>query len=418
MMRWLSLVLLAGCMTDPNGDTCVWAPGNDGFCPSDSGGSSGPKKIYTNYYSATGVAEGDLVRVAMTRSVTDEKPVIETVVLSGAAPEHRVVTLDGVEMAGSILPRLAAIGDRTYLAWFDEDVNATVGAPLHDSAVVGEEIVHLGPKGGVLRRLGDRFLYVVMADPAEIRGTWIDRDGKLGETIVLATNVATTTSSPFELSDDGASGTIALLYGTLDKATKQRGLVLARIAADGTHRDTTIATFATERDGVKPEMAAIATSDGGAFAIVTFVSENKATLSRVRVDPDGRLDIQPTTLSVRELVRKDTMVLAITTSQSQTLVSTLDEQGTLISGSFPVDVRGVGAAFATPRGFAMVHTMQNTPVAVTVVEGVPLLPITVAEDSVEEVDGCGCRSTNTPTAGLLVLVGALVLRRRRVRRAA
>jgi MYXO-CTERM domain-containing protein len=62
--------------------------------------------------------------------------------------------------------------------------------------------------------------------------------------------------------------------------------------------------------------------------------------------------------------------------------------------------------------------MQNTPVAVTVVEGVPLLPITVAEDSVEEVDGCGCRSTNTPTAGLLVLVGALVLRRRRVRRAA
>lgn len=398
-------------MTDPNGDTCAWLPGNDGFCPSDSGGSK-PKHIIT-YHSGTGVTASDHVRLAMTRSETGERPYLETAVFVGVEPEHTPVLLDGEPMPGTIVPQLAAIDDVVYLAWSDMGVNTMVGAPLHpDGTVIAEEIVNLGARSGALRRLGDRFLFV-FTQSTEIRGTWIDRDGSIGNTIVLA-NPASSTSG-IDVSNDGASGALAITYHTYDEPTDTRGLSIARVAADGSHRDTTIATFGKYESITYVQ--AVATSDGGALAVLGFLREGMRMPSIARVDPDGTVRVQPTKIdSVIDLVRNGAKLLALSSSGTGT-ASVLDEQGTVLSGPFVLNATAGVSAFATGAGFTAIHGSTDAPVSLTSLDasGFPAPPVVIAETT---EDGCGCRTTNSPTAGIFVVVGGLVLRRRRFRGAA
>ena len=412
-MRWLPLFLLAGCMTDPNGDTCAWTPGNDGFCPSDSGGSK-PKHTIS-YLSGTGVGQADHVRVAMTRTETGERPHIETAaVFPGVEPEHAPVLLDGEPMPGTIVPQLAAIGDGIYLAWADQYADVMVVAPLREGGtVIAEEIVNLGARTGALRRVGDRLLFVWLNEQThELRGTWIDSDGRVVTTKLIATNV----SAGVDISDDGEAGAITMMYPTFDKTTMKRGLAITRVAADGSFRETPVASFG-ERDGFT-YLEIVGTSDGGALALLGLVRESKTIPSVLRLDPDGTPRVATTTVdAVIELVRNGDAVLALSPAgTTRTQARVLDEDGTVRSGPFVLDA-AAASAFAVAGGFALVHASGDAPVVLTTLDpsGYPAPAVEIAQT---EVDGCGCRSTNGNTAGLFVIVGALVLRRRRVRRAA
>jgi MYXO-CTERM domain-containing protein len=400
-------------MTDPNGDTCAWTPGSDGFCPSDSGSSSPPHT--TTYLSPVGVLEADHIRLAMTRSETGERPQIETAVFAGVEePEHAPVRLDGEVMPGTIVPQLAAIDDRVYLAWSDLYAGTVVGAPLREGGtVIAEEIVNFGARDGRLRRLGDRFVFV-SATTSEILGTWVDREGRVEKTTVLASPALTAVG--FDVSDDGAGGALAIAFHTYDKASSTSGLSIARVFADGTTVVTPIVKF--EKYDNVTFMQVTGTSDGGALAALGLYRENRPAPAVVRVAPDGTVTTEPTTLaSVTELVRNGTAVLAISSPENlRSEARVLDERGTILSGPFRLPADRSAAAFATPGGFTLLHETSDAAVALTSLDtsGFPAPPIAIAHTSTE---GCGCRTTNSDTAGLFAITFAFVLRRR-VRRAA
>ena len=109
---WIGYVaLIGGCMTDGNGNTCAWVPGDDGHCPSDSGGGGGDS---TFHWVSGGAAAsiGDQLRVVWRTSEGDDAR-IETLTLD--APVVSPVMLDEAPLDGYC--RLRVGGYRTVFAY-------------------------------------------------------------------------------------------------------------------------------------------------------------------------------------------------------------------------------------------------------------------------------------------------------------
>ena len=400
----LSLLLLAGCMTDPNGETCAWSPGNDGFCPSGGGGSSSNEKV-TTYISPTGVGLSDHVRVAMTRTHTGEKPQIEsTAVVPGQEPNVAPILLDGeTPLVGSIGPQLAAIDDQVYLVW--TQAGGTFGAPLAPGATVrSDEILDLEARYGTLLRVAQRFLFVRPRDAnGTVHGLWIGVDGRSQGTIELATGVAFETL--FDINAD--TGMIAIAYLAKVEA-KPAELRFARIAADGTRIDNLVIPI----DGYVVEAEVVPTADGGVLGVVRTTT----MVFVARVSSHGDVLVSAANLPrVTQLVRGAAGNFALTVfdggRDAYKEGRVLDDDGKIIGGPFGLGLGIGGYAFATPDGFALVHATRDAAIATTTLNGSgPGPTIEVAYTTVD--DGCGCRTANSSTAGLLLLAGLLVLRRR------
>lgn len=405
MMRVACLLVLAGCMTDPNGDTCAWTPGNDGFCPSDSGGSSGSKKIHTRYHSPAAVPFAGHVRVAMTRSRTDEPTQIETALAGAGEPGvTEPVLLGGEPLVHAIVPQLAAVGQRTYLVWEDvAEGSRHRGALLAGDGSLVHPITELGARDGVLVVAGERFVFVHDADPeGVVFATWIDRDGHRVEKTELVH-----LDEDGELLDiSGGDGFLALATANADRA-----VVISRIADDGTVIDRTPIPF----DGKAWDGQVVATSDGGVLAQFRVVADQKSAVHVVVVDADGTVTAVPSTLpQLADLVRVPLGIVAI--AYEPATIRVLDEAGAQRGEVHDFSGRGTLRAIATADGFAVLHAAPDVAIAVTQMPGgVPAGRIEVAHGSVEEL-GCGCRTANPGTSALFAVALLVVLRRRRMLR--
>lgn len=398
----LVATLLTGCMTDPAGNSCLWQPGSDGYCSTDDGGSSGPKKIFTYYHSPAAASAPD-VMVAMARTRTDEAPQIQlATVRPGESPVPVPVTLAGEPLDDASDPRLAAIGSDAYLIWFDTITRGYVGALVDaDGAIVGTR-AQFGPLPGTLRTVAERFVLVHQPDTkAIVQASWIDRDGRRERfTTVVAAGV-------------DRDGLIGVAGGESIAAIATRHvdgtLVITRVGNDGT-------VFTVDEialDGKVTKGNLVVRGDGGVLGVFAVQPKTGAPANWVVVvDKTGATRVTRSTLPpLLAMVRGPRGVLATTDAATSSGLM-LDDDGNLAL-AFELVVPRSNVAIATSDGFAVIDSEVSGVHLTRIAGGVAQPTITVAEPSVEEA-GCGCRSSGGGTSVLFAGVLLLALRRRRV----
>lgn len=144
MMRalvFLGLPVIAGCMTDINGDTCVWAPGSDGTCPSDTGGGGDPPPAYHTYTDPHILKLAD-ERVVLARSGGKDYVAQEEFhVLPAGGTEAAAANATGIDMTHS--PAVAC-ADICVAAWRPIDHDGRVRSAIRDATGWSTPIVHEG----------------------------------------------------------------------------------------------------------------------------------------------------------------------------------------------------------------------------------------------------------------------------------
>lgn len=287
---WATLTLVCGCMTDPNGETCAWSPGNDGHCPPEGGTSSGP--VRHTYLSPHAAAEGDHLRIVMTGSESGQPPRTETTTLRPGEDATAIVpvtTLDGAELE-AVTPQVSAIDDRVLLAW--ESATDQRAALLGPDGVLATAPVALGGSASgyvMLRRVGSRWLAIhVPISGEEIGGTWVNRDGAVDGTLTLATGVR----SLVDVADDptGTAPLGALVFFRLDGEAQE--LRVARFAVDGTRldADSLLVARSIPRELSITSASVGTAADGSVLVIYASMDENFVREVRaVTIASDGTM---------------------------------------------------------------------------------------------------------------------------------
>ena len=401
MRAALIATLLAGCVTDPNGDTCAWRPGSDGFCPSDDGGgSSGPKYIETDYRGPTGAPFAGHVRVAMTRTRTEEPPQLETALVGPSTqPVHAPVLVDGEPLVDAERPQLAAIGQRTYLVWTDREDYQQRGALLTSSGSIIRPITELGP--GELHVVGERFVVVHPADRSGlVRASWIAVDGQLVDT----TDVTAGLDDPDLLDASGGDRFLAVATTSTSGA-----LVISRVAPDGAIIDR----IPIALTGKVLEGQIVPTIDGGVFGQFKVTTDDGVAMQLVIVDADATVAVMPSPLPpFEDLVRVPLGIVA--TTYHPPSLHLLDDTGLEVGAPFSLANRAFVDVVPMPGGFSLVHKGPNAAIAVTPMPGgTPTPSIDVAYRSKEEA-GCGCQSASPGSSAVFALALLGILRRRRM----
>ena len=390
--------LLAGCMTDPAGNSCLWQPGSDGYCSSDDGGSGGPRKLYTYYHSPAAAAAPDVL-VALARTKTDEPSQIELAAVGSVEPVP--VLIEGEPLVDASDPRLAAIGDSAYLIWFNTVSRNYVGALVDADARIVSARAAFGALPGKLSTVAERFMLVHQVDAMGIvQASWIDRDGRRERfPTVVATGV-------------DREGLIAVAGGESIGAIATRHvdgmLVITRVGNDGTVFTVNEVSF----DGKVTKGNVVMRGDGGVLGVFAVQPKMGAlTQWMVIVDKTGAQRVVPSPLPpLLAMVRGARGVLA-TTDTTPSNAYLLDDDGAVVP-QFGLVVPRSYVAIATSDGFALVDNELSGVHLTRIADGEAQPAITVAEPSVEEV-GCGCRSSSGGTSALFAGVLLILLRRRR-----
>ena len=395
------LVLLTGCMTDPAGNTCAWQPGSDGYCSSDDGGSSAPKKLFTAYYSPAAAVAPDLL-VAMTRSKTDEPPQIElAAVRPGELPVPVPVTISGEPLVGTSAPQLAAIGTSAYLTWVDANTRGSVGALVDADGTIVSARAHLGLRTGFLSTVAERFVFVHPPDAAGVvKASWIGLDGRFERSFI---DVATDVEGSGLIDVAGGESIVAIATRHVDHT-----LAITRAGDDG----TVFTVSEVVVDGKVTKGHIVVRADGGVLGVFEVQpAKGKPTRWTVIVDEIGATRVTPSTLPpLLALVRGPRSVLA-TTDETTSRGYMLDDDGIAVP-SWDIVVPRSNEAIATSNGFAVLHTQQSGVKLTPIEDGVAQPAIMVADGGVEEA-GCGCRSSGGGASAMFAGVLQLVVRRRR-----
>jgi len=343
-------------------------------------GCDGGSKLPPDYSSGSATLVGGSLRVVMTRADADGDTIEMTTVARGVVPDAPLTVMsDGVPLA-AVEVQIAGIDDRAYIVWTEvnDHVQSFHGAPLGDDASIdSSRIIELGTDHVELRRVGDRFLVVHVADDLllsadrKVRGTWLSADGQLvqEDDLGLVDDTLSMTGDP-----DGTAGVWATAF-KFEYFNAPSDLDVRRVLPDGTSLDTDGIAVVTASADATPGDAAIATlSDASVLVIYTLNRGSTQELHAARIPPPG--DTGPITDQIvalpglPQLVVRGDQVLALTGGAAQGVdvpleARVLDGSGTVLSG--PVSAgsanNGVIAPVATGDGFAYVQVFQE--IAVT-----------------------------------------------------
>lgn len=426
MLARLAVLLVAtGCMTDPAGDSCIWAPGNDGYCPGDSsgGGSSGPE--YHRYISAVAVPLGDELRVVMTGTENSGTGLETTIVAHGAAGPMMPVTLDGAALQKSIVPQLSAIDGKLYLAWSDtRSGGGQLGAMLRpDGSIDPSTITIFGRDYLYLRRVGHRHLLVSRPAEGVIEGTFVEADGTLAETIEIAHDVAGETREMTHDSD-GSLGMWAMAFYRSTPDGHRSSLHVVRVMGDGRVLDPIeLASWTPGEDGASGGFSLAVLPDRSVTVLMKqFWDRTPEThvfhipqRSQLPADGSGITEsVVPTLPVFREVVAHGEHLLGISTMATSDYhehaqLHLLDRYGAVVGEPTSVSIVDQPRAFVTPSGFGLLQTDGDVSVTMVDREGRPGPATPIAETY--ELDSGGCNASGARGSWLvLVALGLLVTR--------
>jgi hypothetical protein len=414
---------MGGCMTDSNGDSCAWVPGNDGSCPSDTS-SSGSSPNYHSYLSAVAVAVGDQLRVAMT-GLDDSGAQLETMTVRGGKPTNVTpVLLDGAPLAESILPRLSAIDGRVYFMWRGLETRVHQGAILRDDGSIDPTTITSFEGDDVtLHRVGNRHLAIARTADGTVRGTLIRADGTQAVTVEIAhgieaEGIAATSDDP-----DGTAGLCAVAF--YRPVTDGRELRVTRITEGGTMLDGDGILIARSTVGsIGVGAVSVATlPDGSTFLTYRLNRSSEYETHTVRipqvvhapVDGSAITDRVTADLPVfRQVVARGSHILGISTTYSDpsehAQAHLLDRDGSVLAGPVPLLVGNMPHAITTPSGFAVLQ--QNYDISVTYLDDSGRAGRNTPLAETYEIES-GCTATGAGGSWLVLVAIPLVWRRRR-----
>ncbi|MBA3817671.1 MAG: hypothetical protein H0X17_02170 [Deltaproteobacteria bacterium] len=421
------IALLAGCMTDQNGNRCTYSPGNDGQCPPDDRGGGGGGPTYRSYSSPAAVTEGDHLRVVMTTREGDQPSALETATVQDGAPsELAAVLLGGAPSKHVGAPQLSAIDDRILLGWNGGDQHRA--AVLADGTLASTPIDLGDAKQMTLRRIGARWLAVHAATDVPlidgtVTATWVTRDGALAGTVTLATGVQTLSS----ITDDpsGASPVFAIAFTRAVDDTGVRELRVARFSSMGERlgADSVVVARSVPKTFSVLHASVGAARDGSVLVVYAALDANiQREVHAVSIAMDGTLTEHPTALppsfTAPQLIPHgdDFFALSILVGETETIAQTaiVSRAGSVLAGPTLAAAVAYGwpRAIATRDGFALVHDDVDVSVTHLNARGEPAETTIVA--TTHEVDSGGCHAAGSSSAGVaLALIG--LLRRRRTR---
>ena len=405
-VRTLACLVLAGCMTDPTGATCLPAPGGDGYCGGGGGGTShfqgwgSPSVIalHTGADRAAGTAV-DALHVAIGGWQTDGASETDLVTVSGGVAKRTRLEL-GDDRAGPA--QLGFAAGHEVIAWSDVQGGPSYAAPLADPA----SRVALGDGFIRLHRVGDRFLALHDLQAGTIDGTWLAADG-------TSAGAFEKTGDPGDAFAVAAGGDVLALAIVHVRDDGSRELRVTRIAPDGS---VIAADQLVAASQFLDDARVIVLPDTG--VLVLYRAEDGVHAARIA--PAGTLtdvatDARP---PFRAAVRGDTILaLSFDTDASVDVTAAydvtsrvLDLDGRVVAGpnaigesSFDLSVAPTAAGYAVGDGTTDDSVSLVTLDASGRTAGAPL--------SLAASSSGGCNSGGSP--GLALALLGLVLGRRR-----
>ncbi|HEY5924744.1 MAG TPA: hypothetical protein VIV11_23855 [Kofleriaceae bacterium] len=411
-------LVLAGCFTDPTGETCVWVPGGDGHCPGDSeGGGSGPQ--FHRYYGAAARGVGDQIRVVMTGRDDSADPIVETTTLyAGEQPVPPSPILDGTKPLVGEFPQLSVVGDQAFMVWQTRDQSTATyqhGAPLLADGSLGTRH-DFGGVNATLRRVGNRH-FIRSSRSNEILGTWLRADGELDATTDLWAEL-----QPTDIQAE--TGDADALYAMAFYNEARTELRIGRVAADGTVLDglggllvaTAPPSFAFD------DVALVATASAELLVIYGVHDRDyHRDFHAVRVAGTTVTDRLTTDFDgIPMLVVNGDRILALSrmpTSQEHFEARVLDTSGTVLSGPVYAGKRPNGNTHPIALGdaFALVAPIEHISITTLAANGAAGIHTIVASNyELENAGGCNAAGTSSPWL-LLLALGAITRSRARAR---
>lgn len=419
-MRRIGLVVLTfatACMTDPNGDSCVWAPGGDGFCPGDSGGGGDPPPSYHTFGPLGFVKAGGQVRLLVS-SAGEDYAAHEELALVAEAPDalpERVPTRIGRGYAPALACATVCVA-----AWRD-GTDGKVRSTVRDAAGWSAVITHEGAsRAPAVATTGDLVLVAwstwVTDVGARVELRVLDLTGNVTAAHTLARGVS---HGHLSLS---ASPTGALVtWQRAEESTLAPGggweshvwIVAQPVGLDGAPAGPSFEYRISQVDGDYYQAAPAAFVDG-AYRVTHGGLPERATW--VVIDPDART-IEPATIGALEFPRQIRSIVPLAqgavlgVAGKAELVRVVDDAIARVI-PLPTDSYGAPAILPIAGGFEVAYDFEGS--AYHDQRTDELDPVTEPTLLAERYElDTGCSAGRGTDLGALALVAGLLVRRRR-----